>query len=55
MNTLNEKHFKALHYTAEGTDLTIELPETHLWVSGGSTNKEGFHLSQICQLKKYLR
>ena len=41
MNTLNEKHYKALHYTSEGTDLTIELPETHLWVSGGSENKEG--------------
>ncbi|ARK30806.1 aminopeptidase [Halalkalibacter krulwichiae] len=41
MNTLNEKHFHALHYTAEGTDLVIELPETHLWVSGGSVNKEG--------------
>ncbi|WP_100372949.1 aminopeptidase [Bacillus sp. FJAT-45037] len=41
MIALNEKHYTALHYTAEGTDLTIELPETHLWVSGGSTNKDG--------------
>ncbi len=24
---LNEKHYKALHYTGPGTDLTIELPE----------------------------
>lgn len=41
MDTLNEHHFSALHYTAEGTDLTIELPETHLWVSGGSISKSG--------------
>lgn len=41
MVALNEKHYEALHYTAEGTDLTIELPESHLWVSGGSTNKDG--------------
>ncbi|WP_088105300.1 aminopeptidase [Halalkalibacter urbisdiaboli] len=41
MNILNEKHFKELHYQSEGTDLLIELPETHIWVSGGSTSKEG--------------
>ncbi|KHF40461.1 aminopeptidase [Halalkalibacter okhensis] len=41
MNALNEKHYHALHYTSEGTDLVIELPETHLWVSGGSINKDG--------------
>ncbi|SDB89963.1 aminopeptidase [Shouchella lonarensis] len=41
METLNEKHFHALHYTAEGTDLTIELPETHIWASGGSVSKSG--------------
>lgn len=41
MTLLNEKHFHALHYTSEGTDLTIELPETHIWASGGSTNKDG--------------
>ncbi|NEU29187.1 aminopeptidase [bacterium LRH843] len=41
MNVLNEKHYHALHYQAEGTDLVIDLPETHLWVSGGSINNEG--------------
>ncbi|KMK76556.1 aminopeptidase [Alkalihalobacillus pseudalcaliphilus] len=41
MSLLNEKHFHALHYTGGGTDLTIELPETHLWISGGSVNKDG--------------
>ncbi|GAE24457.1 aminopeptidase S [Halalkalibacter wakoensis JCM 9140] len=41
MKALNDKHYHALHYTSEGTDLVIELPETHLWVSGGSVNKDG--------------
>lgn len=41
MHALNDKHYHALHYMAEGTDLVIELPETHIWVSGGSINKEG--------------
>ncbi|KYG35323.1 aminopeptidase [Alkalihalobacillus trypoxylicola] len=41
MNSLNEKNYHALHYKSEGTDLTIELPEKHIWISGGSTNKEG--------------
>ncbi|QDI91252.1 aminopeptidase [Salicibibacter halophilus] len=41
MEALNTKNFHALHYTAEGTDLTIELPEAHLWASGGSVSKAG--------------
>ncbi|MDA1475713.1 aminopeptidase [Bacillus changyiensis] len=40
---LNEKHFQTLHYQAKGTDLTIELPEKHLWVGAGSTNDKGVH------------
>lgn len=36
--TLNKKHFHKLHYTAPGTDLTVELPERHIWVAAGSTN-----------------
>ena len=39
---LNEKRYKKLHYTAPGTDLTIELPEKHLWVGAGSVNEKGF-------------
>ncbi|QQE78887.1 aminopeptidase [Alicyclobacillus sp. SO9] len=36
VETLNEKKFKSLHYTtSEGTDLTIELPEGHIWLGGG--------------------
>ncbi|KAB7705392.1 aminopeptidase [Bacillus aerolatus] len=38
---LNEKRFKSLHYTAPGTDLTIDLPEGHLWVGAGSVNEQG--------------
>ncbi len=38
---LNEKRYQKLHYTAPGTDLTIELPKTHLWVGAGSTNEKG--------------
>ncbi|PQP81728.1 aminopeptidase [Paenibacillus sp. PCH8] len=38
---LNNKKYKKLHYTAPGTDLTIELPEGHIWVSGGSVNEQG--------------
>lgn len=33
---LNDKRFKKLHYKAPGTDLTIELPDKHIWASGGS-------------------
>lgn len=38
-DVLNQKKYKALHYTAPGTDLTIELPEKHIWVSAGSHNE----------------
>jgi aminopeptidase len=35
---LNEKRFRKLQYKAPGTDLTIELPEKHVWVGASSTN-----------------
>lgn len=38
---LNEKRYKKLHYKADGTDLTIELPQGHLWVGAGSKNEQG--------------
>ena len=38
---LNERKYKALHYTAAGTDLTIELPKSHFWVSAESHNAKG--------------
>ena len=41
VNYLNEKRYAKLHYTAPGTDLTIELPKNHLWVGAGSVNENG--------------
>lgn len=38
---LNDKCYKKLHYTAPGTDLTIELPEGHIWCGAGSVNEKG--------------
>ncbi|MNM68946.1 Aminopeptidase 2 [compost metagenome] len=38
---LNNKNFKKLHYIAPSTDLTIELPEGHLWVAADSVNEQG--------------
>ena len=41
-NKLNKLCFKSLHYTNSlGTDLTIELPEGHLWSSGRSVTPKG--------------
>ncbi|WP_045524425.1 aminopeptidase [Neobacillus niacini] len=39
---LNERRYQKLHYTAPGTDLTIELPNNHIWVGAGSVNENGF-------------
>ncbi|MEC1179695.1 aminopeptidase [Metasolibacillus meyeri] len=38
---LNDKKYAKLHYTAPGTDLTIELPKGHLWCGAGSINERG--------------
>ena len=39
---LNALRFQSLHYTNSlGTDLTIELPEGHLWAAGGSQTPDG--------------
>ncbi|QJC51740.1 aminopeptidase [Paenibacillus albicereus] len=38
---LNARKYKKLHYTAPGTDLTIELPDGHLWVAADSINEAG--------------
>ncbi|ETT88777.1 aminopeptidase [Viridibacillus sp. FSL R5-0477] len=37
---LNAKRFVKLHYTAPGTDLTIELPDKHIWQTGASKTPE---------------
>ncbi|QTA37351.1 aminopeptidase [Thermosipho ferrireducens] len=38
---LNKMQFDYLHYEGPGTDLTVGLPEEHLWISGAQTNKDG--------------
>jgi aminopeptidase len=38
---LNRKHYKKLHYKAPGTDLTVELPEKHIWIGAGSVSENG--------------
>ncbi|WP_246943271.1 aminopeptidase [Bacillus pinisoli] len=38
---LNNQKFHSLHYTAPGTDLTVELAKDHIWVSAGSINENG--------------
>ncbi|MFC4736432.1 aminopeptidase [Bacillus daqingensis] len=40
---LTGEKFDRLHYTGPGTDLTIELPEQHIWIGGGGPNKDGVH------------
>lgn len=38
---LNEARIRSLRYRAPGTDLTIDLPETHLWVPADQRNQAG--------------
>ncbi|WP_042478866.1 aminopeptidase [Bacillus ndiopicus] len=38
---LNSKKYKKLHYKAPGTNLTIELPEKHIWQCGSSKTPQG--------------
>ncbi|CAM4395063.1 aminopeptidase [Paenibacillus tarimensis] len=38
---LNAKKYNKLHYIAPGTDLTIELPEGHIWVAADSISEKG--------------
>lgn len=38
---LNEKNYQKLIYKAPGTDLTIKLPEGHLWKGGSAKSEQG--------------
>lgn len=43
---LNNKAFKYLHYTSSnGTDLTVELPDNHIWAGGGAINSKGTYFA----------
>lgn len=37
---LNEKKFARLHYKGPGTDLVIDLPQNHVWISAGNAANE---------------
>ncbi|KQO12417.1 aminopeptidase [Paenibacillus sp. Leaf72] len=38
---LNGKRYRQLRYQAPGTDLTIDLPEGHIWLGGAKANAKG--------------
>ncbi len=38
---LNGKHYASLKYTAPGTDLTVGLPEKHIWNGASITSQNG--------------
>lgn len=38
---LNDKRYSALHFTGPGTDLTVGLPDQHVWRGGGTTASNG--------------
>ncbi|WP_408891904.1 aminopeptidase [Paenibacillus taichungensis] len=38
---LNSKKYKTLHFVSPGTDLTVDLPEGHIWAQAGSINEQG--------------
>lgn len=43
---LNKNKFKKLHYTtSKGTDLTIELPEEHVWLGGSEKCNSGIEFN----------
>lgn len=44
-NWLNTMHLTALHYQAPGTDLTVGLPERHLWLAAQMKSKNGIEFT----------
>lgn len=42
---LNKKQYKQLIYEAEGTNLTVDLPENHIWAGGGAIDAKGLHFN----------
>ena len=41
VEVLNDKRYKQLQYEAPGTNLTVELPEGHIWLGGSKANAKG--------------
>jgi aminopeptidase len=42
---LNAKYYRALHYKAPGTDLTVGLPERHYWLAAQSKAENGIEFT----------
>jgi len=42
---LNAKRYRALKYRGPGTDLTLGLPDGHIWMSGQSTSRTGIRFA----------
>ncbi|MFB5677744.1 aminopeptidase [Paenibacillus terreus] len=38
---LTAKQYRRLHYRAPGTELTVELPDSHIWRGGVADNEQG--------------
>ncbi|WP_217559040.1 aminopeptidase [Paenibacillus sp. GbtcB18] len=38
---LNAKQYRKLHYRAPGTELSVTLPERHIWSGGSTVNEKG--------------
>jgi len=41
LSFLNQQNFKTLHFKGPGTDLTVELPDGHIWHGGGALTTKG--------------
>lgn len=39
--SLNQKQYKKIHYRAPGTELTVKLPDNHIWRGGAAENGQG--------------
>jgi aminopeptidase len=42
---MNTKHYSALHYRAPGTDLTVGLPEKHVWLAAQMQAENGINFT----------
>jgi len=42
---MNDKQYAALHLTAPGTDLTVGLPDGHIWKGGAGVSKAGIEFT----------
>ncbi|CEO12339.1 aminopeptidase [[Clostridium] sordellii] len=45
MNFLNDSKFKTLYFKSDKTDITMNLPEGHIWASGASKDPNGINFN----------